>query len=143
MKLPLIKRIERLLSAIKHDKGFTLMEILIVVAIISILAILVIPNLIDEPNKARVQTAKLQMRNFSLALDKYYFDKGHYPDETQGFEVLKSEKYMKKIPNDPWGHPYVYIYPVDGDSSSYLIKSLGADGQEGGEDFNADLKSTD
>lgn len=132
--------------------GFTLIELMVVIVILGILAGIVAPRFMDEPHKARVVKAKLQIGNFSTALKKYYLDNGFYPSTEQGLKALTKKPasgkvprqypsggYMSKIPQDPWGNDYVYISP--GAHGSFDLMSYGADGQEGGADEGADVQS--
>jgi len=139
-----------------NDKGFTLLEIIVVVFILSLLAAIVAPKIIGRTDDARITEAKIQIKNFETALKLFHLDNGFYPATEQGLSALVEkpstgqlpQKYreggyleQKKIPFDPWGNPYVYISPgVYGD---YDIVSYGADGKEGGEGKNADIKSWD
>lgn len=133
----------------KRDSGFTLMELLLVLVIVGLLAALVGPALYQRIKPARESAARVQIENFTTALDAFYVDVGRYPTAQDGLGVLRgkpegAEKwngpYLKKeIPKDPWGHPYVYRSP--GRSGGYEIVSYGADGREGGEGENADVNS--
>jgi len=139
-----------------NRKGFTLLEIIVVVFILSILVALVAPRIIGRTDDARITDAKLQVRNFEMALKLYKLDNGFYPDTQQGLEALIEKpmsgrvppKYreggyleQKKIPSDPWGNPYLYVCPgLHGDID---ILSYGADGKEGGEGKDADIKNWD
>jgi general secretion pathway protein G len=138
------------------QRGFTLLEIIVVVFIISILVAVVAPKIIGRTDDARITDAKLQIRNFETALKLYKLDNGFYPDTQQGLESLVEKpttgripvKYreggyleQKKIPNDPWGNPYIYVYP--GLKGDFDIISYGADGKEGGEGKDADINNWD
>lgn len=138
----------------KKNEGFTLLELMIVLVILSILGAIITPQFMDEPHKARVVQAQMQIENLSTAVKKFYLDNGFYPSTEQGLNALvekpttgKTPKnypvngYISKLPNDPWGNPYVYIVP--GERTPFEIMSLGADGQEGGEDENQDIYSQD
>ncbi|MEY8263537.1 MAG: type II secretion system major pseudopilin GspG [Bermanella sp.] len=135
----------------KNQKGFTLIEIMVVLAILAGLIAMVAPNIIGEAGRAKVKTAKAEMANIALALDMYKLDNFRYPSTSQGIEALASKPagspepknykaggYMKKMPVDPWGTPYLYFSK----KSNYEIVSLGADGEEGGEDDAADISSS-
>jgi len=140
----------------KNNKGFTLLEIIVVVFILSLLVAIVAPKIIGRTDDARIAEAKIQIRNFETALKLFKIDNGFYPSTEQGLVSLVEkpntgqipQKYreggyleQKKIPFDSWGNPYVYISPgVYGD---FDIMSYGADGKEGGEGKNADIKSWD
>ncbi len=135
-------------------QGFTLLEVIVVVFILSILAAIVAPRIIGRTDDARIAEAKVQIRNFETALKLYKMDTGFYPDTQQGLEALIEKpasgrvpaKYreggyleQKKIPLDPWSNPYVYVSP--GLHGDFDIMSYGADGKEGGEGINADIKN--
>jgi general secretion pathway protein G len=143
-------------AACSNRKGFTLLEIIVVVFILSILVALVAPKIIGRTDDARITDAKLQIKNFEMALKLFKLDNGFYPDTQQGLEALTEKptvgrippKYrdggyleQKKIPLDPWGNPYTYLCPgLHGDLD---IISYGADGKEGGEGKDADIKNWD
>lgn len=133
-------------------KGFTLIEILVVIAIIGILAAVVVPAVISRPDDARVVAAKQDLATLSAALDLYRLDNFAYPTSQQGLGALvapptieplasnwKPGGYIKRINEDPWGRPYVYLLGADG--LSFEVLSYGADGQPGGQGFAADLSS--
>ena len=140
----------------KDTEGFTLLEIIVVVFILSLLAAIVAPKIIGRTDEARITQAKVQIKSFETALKLFKLDNGFYPSTEQGLDALVEkptvgdipQKYreggyleQKKIPLDPWGNPYVYISPgIQGD---FDIISYGADRKEGGEDKNADIKSWD
>lgn len=134
------------------SRGFTLMELMIVIVILGILAAIVAPQFMDEPQKARIVKAKLQMENISTALKKYYIENGYYPSTEQGLDALvrkpqlgriprqyPSSGYLPKVPADPWGNEYIYISP--GEHGPFDLISLGPDGVEGGEGNNADINN--
>ena len=137
----------------KHQqKGFTLIEVLVVVVILGILGAVVVPNLLSRPDAARLQAAETDIRMLASALDVYRLDNFQYPSSEQGLEALvqrpsgfpeppnwNPDGYIKKLPSDPWGSKYVY----ERRDTSFTLFSLGADGQEGGEGQNADIKYSD
>jgi len=136
--------------------GFTLLEIIVVVFILSLLVAIVAPKIMGRTDDAKIADAKVQIKNFETALKLFKIDNGSYPTTEQGLESLIEKpttgqvpgKYreggyleQKKIPIDPWGNPYIYVSPgVHGD---FDILSYGGDGKEGGEGKDADIKSWD
>jgi len=123
-------------------RGFTLVEILVVVVILGMLAALVIPNIIGSSDEARRTAAAVQIREIENALDIYRLHNGFYPTTEQGLEALVTKPstnpqpkkyveggYMKKIPMDPWGNPFIYRSP--GEKGTIDIISCGPDGDEG------------
>ncbi len=142
----ILKKLLRILKTrfnqIENNKGFTLIEIMIVVAIMAILIGLVAPGLFKKPDTARVAATKVKMTQLSLPLLDYSQIKGNFPGTSEGLAALVTEGLIKeKDTKDPWGNPYEYRYPGENDSSSFEIISLGADGKEGGTGVNADIKS--
>jgi len=137
---------------IKCDRGFTLIEIMVVLIIIGLLAGIVVPKLMGRTEEAKRTKTAVQIKNLQSSLDLYKLDSGVYPSTDQGLQALvekpavgeipnnwKEGGYIDKIPKDPWGSNYVYISPgVHGD---YDLYSYGADGEEGGEGRNADIQS--
>ncbi len=131
--------------------GFTLIEIMVVVAILAILASVVIPRIMSEPDKARVVKAKQDIRVLESSLNLYKLDNFTYPSTDQGLEALvtrpndannwKEGGYIKKVPKDPWQRDYQYISP--GEHGEIDIYSLGADGVPGGDKFAADIGNWD
>ncbi|NDY58539.1 type II secretion system major pseudopilin GspG [Desulfovibrio sulfodismutans] len=132
--------------------GMTLIEIMVVIVILGILAGLVIPRIMDQPDKAKVVKAKMQIESLSTALKQYKIDNGVYPTTEQGLEALVQKPtigkipknfpaggYIQKTPSDPWDNAYIYTSP--GDHGDFDIVSRGADGEEGGEKADADIKS--
>ena len=131
-----------------NSKGFTLIEVMVVVIILGILAAIVVPRVMDRPDDARITKAKQDIRALESALNLYKLDNFVYPTTDQGLEALVTKpggtpepknwkRYMDRLPKDPWGEPYLYL-ETDG---SVEIKSQGADGQIGGEGANADISN--
>ena len=131
--------------------GFTLLEIMVVVAIIGLLAAMIVPNVIGQGESAKVQIAKTDMSRIVQQLHMFKFDNGHYPSTEEGLKALVERPnnvkkwpeggYLSSIPKDPWGNPYVYISP--GVNGPFDLSSLGADGAEGGTGNDADISWND
>lgn len=131
-----------------RQSGFTLIEIMVVVVILSILGALIIPNVISKPEEARVAKAKSDIRAIGTALQFYRLDNSTYPSTDQGLQALVTQPagypeaknwnpdgYLPKVPIDPWGEPYKYV----NEGSKFEVYSYGADRKEGGEGYNADI----
>ena len=136
-------------------RGFTLIEIMVVVVILGILAALVVPKLIGRVDESRVAAAKLDIKNLKAALTMYKLDNQRYPTTEQGLQALVTKPtsgpeakgwrpggYIEKLPNDPWKNPYQYLAPGR-NNAPYEIFSYGADGQPGGTGDDADISSAD
>jgi general secretion pathway protein G len=145
-----IFRTKRRPSSRRGERGFTLVEILVVITIIGLIMALVGPRVLNYLSEAKVKAAKIQIESFSSTLDLFYLDTGRYPSTTEGLDALVQRPggvqawngpYLKgaTVPNDPWGHPYIYRGP--GEHGAYDIISLGSDGQEGGTGTAADITS--
>ncbi len=138
----------------RKQSGFTLIEIMVVVVILGILAALVVPQVMNRPDQAKVTVAKGDIKAIGAALDMYKLDNFAYPSTQQGLEALvkkpsgnpqpknwNKDGYLKRLPVDAWGNPYQYLSP--GTKSAYDLYSFGADGKEGGTDADADIGNWD
>ena len=125
----------------RNNGGFTLLELMIVIVILGILGAIVAPKFMDEPHKARVVQAKMQIENLSTAVKKFYLDNGFYPSTEQGLEALVTRPAIGKTPKNYPANDYVYTAP--GQKVPFEIMSLGSDGAEGGEGEAADIWGED
>jgi general secretion pathway protein G len=138
----------------RKSRGFTLIEIMVVIVILGILAGLVLPRFMGRTEEAKKIKAKLQIENLEAALKLYKLDTGMYPTTEQGLEALVQKPatgavpanwreggYLEKgkVPQDPWNRPYMYVSPGI-KNKDFDLKSLGGDGEEGGEGENADIE---
>ncbi len=137
---------------LNKQQGFTLIEVLVVITILTILAALIVPRIMDRPDQARVVAATNDLRAIESALNLYRLDNGVYPSTEQGLQALvqkpdtgniprnwKSGGYLDHLQKDPWGNDYQYISP--GTHGDVDIFTYGRDGQPGGEGYNADIGS--
>jgi general secretion pathway protein G len=138
----------------RNQRGFTLIEIMVVVVIMGIMAALVVPKLMGRADDARITAAKQDISTIIQALKLYKLDNQHYPNTEQGLQALVSKPtggpaannwktggYLDKLPKDPWGNPYQFLSP--GIKGEVDVFSLGADGQPGGVGNDADIGSWD
>ncbi|MEM1087813.1 MAG: type II secretion system major pseudopilin GspG [Pseudomonadota bacterium] len=141
---------------LRREGGFTLTEIMVVIFIIGLLSGVVLFNVLGARTDAQVKTAETNISRLANALEQYSLDMFDYPTQRQGLEALvespesipagaryRQGGYINKVPLDPWGRPFVYERPGDKSGRAYDLYSLGADGQEGGEDLDEDIGNWD
>ncbi len=134
----------------RRRRGFTLIEVMVVVVILGLLAAIIVPKIMSRPDEARVVAAKADIAAINQALKLYRLDNTFYPSTEQGLQALverpgvqpippnwKQGGYLDRVPKDPWGHEYQYLNP--GVRAEIDVFSLGADGAPGGEGTNADI----
>jgi len=139
-----------------NRRGFTLIEIMVVIVILAMLAAFVGPKLLGRTDEAKVKTTRIQIKGIESALKLYKLDNGAFPTTEQGLSALVTKPTVgvipksyreggylesKSVPKDAWGNDYIYVSP--GEHGDYDLSSYGADGVKGGEDKNADITSWD
>jgi general secretion pathway protein G len=139
-----------LIARSARQAGFTLIELMVVMVIIGVLAALIVPNVLERADEAKVTAARTDVNNLMQALKLYKLDNQAYPTTEQGLQALVNKPttgptpgnwkpYLDKLPKDPWGNSYQYLNP--GVKGEIDVMSFGADGQPGGEGKNADIGS--
>ncbi|WP_110971063.1 type II secretion system major pseudopilin GspG [Pseudomonas huaxiensis] len=131
----------------RTQHGFTLLELLVVLVVLGLLAGIVAPRYFSQLGRSEAKVARAQIEGLAKALDLYRLEVGRYPSSEQGLQALVTAPsdearwtgpyLQKKVPDDPWGHPYIYRYP--GENNEYDLLSLGKDGQPGGDGENAEI----
>lgn len=130
-------------------RGFTLIELMIVVMILGLLATMVMPKVLSKPDKARQTKAAVDIRSIQSALALFKTDTGRFPTTAEGLQALVTnpglkgydpDGYLERVPTDPWGKPYIYLSPGL-HSKDYDLASLGKDAEDGGTDYDADIES--
>jgi general secretion pathway protein G len=149
-RLPTDNGRQKPLRLARLERGFTLIELMVVLVIIGVLAALIVPNVMERADDARITAARTDVNNLVQALKLYRLDNQRYPSAEQGLQALvvrptsgpeptNWKPYLDKLPSDPWGHPYVYLNP--GIKGEIDVMSYGADGQSGGQGKDADIGS--
>ncbi len=134
----------------RDDEGYTLTEMLVVIAVICLIAAVLTPALFGQMNRARAKAAQLQLENVAAAVEAFRTDVGRYPTSSEGLAVLVKDPaalegwagpYLRNVKSlsDPWGHALIYLPPTA--SEGFFVESLGADGRPGGTGLNTDLKA--
>lgn len=138
-----LKKVEKRLEEKYGRKGFTLIEVLVVLIILGLIAAIIVPRITGRVDEAKIEQTKIQMKAIKNALEQYKLDNGFYPTTEQGLRALverpttppvpkKWRRYLDKVPKDAWGRDFIYISP--GVNNPFELKSLGPDGEEGTED---------
>ena len=125
---------------VARARGFTLLELLVVIVIIGLLATIVVINVMPAAERAAAAKAKADIAVLEQGVDMYRLDHLRYPNSEEGLQALVAGNYVRRLPNDPWDRPYLYSSPAT-DGGPYRIASLGADGREGGTGENEDLSN--
>lgn len=143
MNLPTRKVAQRRIP----DAGVTLIEVMVVIVIIGLIAAVVAINVLPAQDRARTEKARADIRALEQALEMFRLDNARYPTAEEGLAVLakpgaaqggRTEPYVRRLPNDPWGKPYLYVIP-GADARAFDLMTYGADGVEGGAGANADV----
>ena len=124
----------------QSEEGFSLVELMVVLVIIGLLATIVIINVMPAADRAAMTKARADIATLEQGIEMYRLDNLNYPSAQEGLQALVAGRYIRRLPNDPWGNPYLYAVPGEGDRP-FRIQSLGADGRAGGEGENADISS--
>ncbi|MBL8557227.1 MAG: type II secretion system major pseudopilin GspG [Hyphomonadaceae bacterium] len=134
----------------RSDAGVTLVEMMVVIVIIGLVTAVVAINVLPAQTTARVEKAKADIRTLEQALELFHLDQSRYPSTEEGLEILaaspasggarRTDPYVRRLPNDPWGRPYLYVAPGQ-EGRPYDIVTLGADGKDGGESADADIRN--
>jgi len=139
-----MRRVNARRPGLRARAGFTLIELLLVMVILTVLAAIVVPKFVHRGEQARITAAHTQVSYLETAFDTFDVDAGRYPTTSEGLAALVQNPgnmqgwngpyISREVPNDPWGHPYVYKCPGDHNTSTYDLYSYGPDGQDGGGD---------
>ena len=122
----------------RREDGFTLVELMVVLVIIGLLATIVIINVMPAADRAAATKARADIATLEQGLEMYRLDNQRYPTSAEGLQALVAGSYIRRLPNDPWNHPYRYAIPGR-NGAAFTISTLGADDREGGSGTNADI----
>ena len=122
----------------RRDEGFSLVELMVVIVIIGLLATIVIINVMPAADRAALTKARADIATLEQGVEMYRLDNQRYPTGEEGLNALVAGRYIRRLPDDPWGNPYRYAAPGP-DGQPFLIESWGSDGRDGGSDENADI----
>ena len=125
---------------LRREEGFSLVELMVVIVIIGLLATIVIINVMPAADRAAATKARADIATLEQGIEMYRLDRLSYPNAQEGLQALVEGRYIRRLPNDPWGNPYRYVTPGE-EGRPFSIRSLGADGREGGTGENADIVS--
>ena len=124
----------------RRNEGFTLVELMVVLVIIALLATIVIINVMPAADRAAVTKAHADIATLEQAIEMYRLDNQRYPTSAEGLQVLIAGRYIPRLPEDPWHHPYLYAVPGR-DGKPFRVATLGADGREGGSGNDGDISN--
>jgi general secretion pathway protein G len=134
----MLKLSKRLRAPKEREEGFTLVELMVVIVILGFLATIVVINVMPAQDTARVRKAEADIATLEQGVEMYRLNRMNYPSTGDGLQALVSEGFIKRLPHDPWGNPYLYAAPGR-DGQPFDVYTYGADGREGGEGDDADI----
>jgi len=135
-----LRKIRRRRRFTRNEEGFSLVELMVVIVILGLLATIVIINVMPAADRAAMTKARADIATLEQGIELYRLDNLRYPTTDEGLQSLLSGRYIRRLPNDPWGNPYQYSAPGP-EGHPFRIASFGADGREGGTGEDADIAS--